>query len=394
MDYLACFFGMRSEEEKEKKTSKPLSTLISFCAKPSKAPKPQKHVKDHVIHHMTHVIVLDGNKTKKNKEKKKMKIKSPVLIYNKWEALTALSPSHKHHGNHVTHQVKQSCLHQSLCKTHDSTESSPLRGDTLQTTACSPHKTPTYHLRATNFCHPSQCLDHLDPLQTPSLHSPNHEYSSPFFNKSLHIHNNPSSSQQLQSQQQTSFHPYSPKKRVQTSGILKNQTSSLEMHGRTSSVRYRPQSTVKTSVEKHYSDQNLLHAMPDSPCKDVYCCCRDQMQLCPKYTSSYKCCQNENCSPSSNLYNPHNTIDKNIAKEVRDIRKMLKSFMLKLKEKDKIDLMAQEWRLVALVLDRLLFFIYLFIIVISMVATFPWKEASGIEETTIKQDDFEDLKDL
>lgn len=61
--------------------------------------------------------------------------------------------------------------------------------------------------------------------------------------------------------------------------------------------------------------------------------------------------------------------------EVREIKRMLKSFMAKVQQRDARDRIAQEWRLVALTLDRLFFFVYLTTILVSLVAIFPWKEA-------------------
>ena len=67
--------------------------------------------------------------------------------------------------------------------------------------------------------------------------------------------------------------------------------------------------------------------------------------------------------------------DKCLATEVKEIKRVLRSFMLKLQVKDERERLSKEWRLVALVLDRLLFYIYLIFIIVSMMATFPWEEA-------------------
>lgn len=64
-----------------------------------------------------------------------------------------------------------------------------------------------------------------------------------------------------------------------------------------------------------------------------------------------------------------------IESEVREIKQMLRSFMTKVQQRDAKDRIAQEWRLVALTLDRLFFFVYLATILISLVAIFPWNEA-------------------
>lgn len=49
--------------------------------------------------------------------------------------------------------------------------------------------------------------------------------------------------------------------------------------------------------------------------------------------------------------------------------------MWKVHQRDVKDKVAQEWRLVALALDRLFFLVYLVTIVVSLVAIFPWNEA-------------------
>lgn len=69
-----------------------------------------------------------------------------------------------------------------------------------------------------------------------------------------------------------------------------------------------------------------------------------------------------------------------IESEVREIKQMLKSFMTKVHQRDAKDRIAQEWRLVALTLDRLFFFVYLATILISLVAIFPWNEALSTRE--------------
>lgn len=69
-----------------------------------------------------------------------------------------------------------------------------------------------------------------------------------------------------------------------------------------------------------------------------------------------------------------------IESEVREIKQMLRSFMTKVQQRDAKDRIAQEWRLVALTLDRLFFFVYLATILISLVAIFPWNEALSTRE--------------
>ena len=60
-----------------------------------------------------------------------------------------------------------------------------------------------------------------------------------------------------------------------------------------------------------------------------------------------------------------------IESEVREIRRALRSFYGRLLEKDRAAKMCREWRVVARVLDRMFFFIYLVVIVVSLGTIFP-----------------------
>ena len=57
--------------------------------------------------------------------------------------------------------------------------------------------------------------------------------------------------------------------------------------------------------------------------------------------------------------------------EVKEIRRALRSFMARLQEKDAVAKVMMEWRIVALVLDRLFFCMYLAIIIVSLCTIFP-----------------------
>lgn len=57
--------------------------------------------------------------------------------------------------------------------------------------------------------------------------------------------------------------------------------------------------------------------------------------------------------------------------EVKDVRRALRAFMTRLQEKDAAAKMLRDWRIVALVLDRLFFFVYLATIIVSLVTMFP-----------------------
>ena len=57
--------------------------------------------------------------------------------------------------------------------------------------------------------------------------------------------------------------------------------------------------------------------------------------------------------------------------DVRDIRRLLKTYVTRLETKDAAARAAKEWRIVARVLDRLFFFCYIGTIVVSMFTIFP-----------------------
>ena len=57
--------------------------------------------------------------------------------------------------------------------------------------------------------------------------------------------------------------------------------------------------------------------------------------------------------------------------DIREIRRIMRSFLNRLTEKDNLNKIAMEWRLVALVLDRIFFFLYLTTIIVSLCTIFP-----------------------
>ena len=60
-----------------------------------------------------------------------------------------------------------------------------------------------------------------------------------------------------------------------------------------------------------------------------------------------------------------------IEQDIREIRRSLRAFLNRLSEKDVKGKIAMEWRTVALVLDRLFFFMYLTTIIVSLATIFP-----------------------
>ena len=57
--------------------------------------------------------------------------------------------------------------------------------------------------------------------------------------------------------------------------------------------------------------------------------------------------------------------------EVREIRRYIREMVQRLHRKEEMGRIALEWRIVALVLDRLFFFCYLIAIVVSLATVFP-----------------------
>ncbi|KAI0208602.1 Acetylcholine receptor subunit alpha-like 1 [Lamellibrachia satsuma] len=58
--------------------------------------------------------------------------------------------------------------------------------------------------------------------------------------------------------------------------------------------------------------------------------------------------------------------------DVRELRRSLRSFMNRLLEKDATNRVNLEWRVVALAIDRMFFYIFLSVIIVSLITVFPW----------------------
>jgi hypothetical protein len=63
--------------------------------------------------------------------------------------------------------------------------------------------------------------------------------------------------------------------------------------------------------------------------------------------------------------------------DVKEIKRIMRNFMNKLRDRDAAYRQALEWRVVALVLDRIFFFVYLVTIAVSLATIFPWEKATG-----------------
>ena len=60
-----------------------------------------------------------------------------------------------------------------------------------------------------------------------------------------------------------------------------------------------------------------------------------------------------------------------IESDIKDIKRMLRTYINRLNEKDSQAKIAKEWRIVARVLDRLFFFMYVSTIIVSLATIFP-----------------------
>ena len=78
--------------------------------------------------------------------------------------------------------------------------------------------------------------------------------------------------------------------------------------------------------------------------------------------------QSANMLPPSDMSPLHSQAMEN---DVKEIKRILKTFMNRLSDKDAQGKIAKEWRIVARILDRLFFFLYVITIVVSLATIFP-----------------------
>ena len=71
--------------------------------------------------------------------------------------------------------------------------------------------------------------------------------------------------------------------------------------------------------------------------------------------------------------------------DLKEIRRAIRTLMLRLAEKDATGKVAREWRMVALVLDRIFFWCYLVVIITAGLALLLPKEPSKTINETIKE---------
>jgi len=82
----------------------------------------------------------------------------------------------------------------------------------------------------------------------------------------------------------------------------------------------------------------------------------------------------------------HCPVNPALEADVRDIRRLLKTYVTRLETKDAAARTAKEWRIVARVLDRLFFFCYVGIIIVSMIVIF-YSSGSHAHSTELPADD-------
>ena len=82
-------------------------------------------------------------------------------------------------------------------------------------------------------------------------------------------------------------------------------------------------------------------------------------------------------APGPNQANYVSTPDKSplhnqaIESDIREIKRILRTYIQRLNDKDAQGKIAKEWRIVARVLDRLFFFMYVSTIIVSLATIFP-----------------------
>ncbi len=65
------------------------------------------------------------------------------------------------------------------------------------------------------------------------------------------------------------------------------------------------------------------------------------------------------------------TLNRGLESDVKEVKRLIRSYVARLSEKEKSMIAAKEWRNLSRVVDRLFFYIYLAVIIISLVALFP-----------------------
>lgn len=92
-------------------------------------------------------------------------------------------------------------------------------------------------------------------------------------------------------------------------------------------------------------------------------------------------------SPSSpNEKSPFTDVNINLENDLREIRRAIRTLMTRLSEKDAVGRIAREWRIVALVLDRIFFWFYFIVIITAGLALLlPKGPTQTVEEVILRE---------
>lgn len=91
-------------------------------------------------------------------------------------------------------------------------------------------------------------------------------------------------------------------------------------------------------------------------------------------TSTPKTVKNQNSLSAPTDLSPDMSplhLHQGVENDVREIKRYLKTIIYKQKGKDAMDKIKAEWRAIALVLDRMFFFLYVLSIIVSLATIFP-----------------------
>jgi len=155
--------------------------------------------------------------------------------------------------------------------------------------------------------------------------------------------------------------------------------SAASSHGGRSSSAHHSHARSAQSKDRRSTARNLHQSEPGS-----YASCVQPSPACPGgicpgvlwSVSALSCIQPSPVSadPSAAVADRspvHCPVSPALEADVRDIRRLLKTYVTRLETKDAAARAAKEWRIVARVLDRLFFFCYIGTIIVSMFTIFP-----------------------
>lgn len=92
------------------------------------------------------------------------------------------------------------------------------------------------------------------------------------------------------------------------------------------------------------------------------------------FVANNGCCDKrlpEETTVRGNRANDVSDSDQVLESDVKEIKRILRAYMVRLSDKDYNARVAKEWRVVARVLDRLFFFMYVSTIIVSLATIFP-----------------------